>query len=565
MEIKDKKVMILGGFGLVGKAVCRDVLKEHPSEIIITSLFQWEAEEACQNFADSGVPMHPVWGNLFVREKLKDMSRSEIMDSPENRAILLKDVLEVLDEETLENSFLYRIIKLYQPNIIVDCVNSATALAYQDIYSGYYHVKRELAAWDENGEPGENLRIEMEKFLGTSYIPQLIRHIQILYESTRRFGVSSYIKVGTSGTGGMGLNIPYTHSEEKPSRVLLSKTSLAGAHSLLLFLMARTPDAPNVKEIKPATAIAWKKIAYGEILRHGSPIPLYDCPPGKAFTLSETLNKGGKAEYSTLSGNLKAVYIDTGENGIFSYGEFFTITNFGQMQFVTPEEIARYVITEIKGGNTGRDIIGALDASVMGSTYRSGYMRQYALSKMEELLKEHDCDSVAFEILGPPRLSKLLYEAQLLKLAGKTMAGVMAFKSAELSRKLTEIISENSELRSKIISIGVPILMPDERTLLRGPDMKIPVFKYSDELLVTPDNLEEWTYNGWVDLRESNMIVWLDRLHQIDDYLKSIDPEDTSSLYHHGLGYWQPKEELHIGRLVSWIFIEEEKGARVKD
>ena len=74
----------------------------------------------------------------------------------------------------------------------------------------------------------------------------------------------------------MGLNIPYTHSEEKPSRVLLSKSALAGAHTLLLFLMARTPGGPITKEIKPAAAIAWKRIGYGEILRGGRPVPLYD-------------------------------------------------------------------------------------------------------------------------------------------------------------------------------------------------------------------------------------------------------------------------------------------------
>ena len=87
------------------------------------------------------------------------------------------------------------------------------------------------------------------------------------------------MKIGTSGTGGMGLNIPYTHSEEKPSRVLLSKSALAGAHTLLLFLMARTPDGPITKEIKPAAAIAWKRIGYGEILRGGRPVPLYDAEP----------------------------------------------------------------------------------------------------------------------------------------------------------------------------------------------------------------------------------------------------------------------------------------------
>lgn len=38
--------------------------------------------------------------------------------------------------------------------------------------------------------------------------------------------------------------------------MLLSKSALAGAHSLLLFLMARTPGGPITKEIKPAAAIA---------------------------------------------------------------------------------------------------------------------------------------------------------------------------------------------------------------------------------------------------------------------------------------------------------------------
>ena len=87
-------------------------------------------------------------------------------------------------------------------------------------------------------------------------------HIQILQKALLAANVKLYLKVGTAGTGGMGLNIPYTHSEERPSRVLLAKSAVAGAQSLLLFLMARTPDGPVIKEIKPTAAIAWKKIAY---------------------------------------------------------------------------------------------------------------------------------------------------------------------------------------------------------------------------------------------------------------------------------------------------------------
>ena len=565
MQITGKKVLILGGYGLVGRAVVYEILEQKPAEIIITSLFQWEAEKALEEFRNFGIPMHTEWGNIFVREEFKDLSRNELLEDKSKRSIFLQDIMESLDEEILTNSALYRLIEKHRPDIIIDCINSATTFAYQDIYSGYYTVKKQLQKWDEDGKPSNEMRCEIEKFLGTAYIPQLIRHVQILYEATGRFGVSSYMKVGTSGTGGMGLNIPYTHSEERPSRVLLSKTSLAGAHSLLLFLMARSTNAPNVKEIKPATAIAWKKIGYGEVMRKGKPIPLYDCPPDKALELGNTLKRGACAECEALNKNLEEVYIDTGENGIFSYGEFYTITGYGQMQFVTPEEIARNVVTEVTGGNAGRDVIGAIDASVMGSTYRAGYMRQAATDRMEQLLKEHQVDSVAFENLGPPRLSKLLFEAHLLKLAGKTLDGVLEYSPADLSRKMSEIISRDANLRSKIISIGIPILMPDGKKVLTGESMKIPPFKDFDELPVNSDTLEDWAFNGWVDLRESNMITLLDWLNRIKGFLGTIDPDDTSSRYHHGIDYWKMDEELHPGKLAIWVFINVDMGERVKD
>src|SRR6266550_7469795 len=53
-----------------------------------------------------------------------------------------------------------------------------------------------------------------------------------------------------------------------------------------LFLMARTPGGPITKEIKPAAAIAWKRLGYGEILRGGRPVPLYDVDPAQAETLA---------------------------------------------------------------------------------------------------------------------------------------------------------------------------------------------------------------------------------------------------------------------------------------
>ena len=85
------------------------------------------------------------------------------------------------------------------------------------------------------------------------------------------------------------------------------------------------------------------------------------------------------------------------------------------MEFVTPEEIADVLARELLGGNTGHDVINALDNAVMGPTYRAGLMRHWALEKLRALEEQHGVRSVAFENLGPPRLSKLLFEAHLLR------------------------------------------------------------------------------------------------------------------------------------------------------
>ena len=74
------------------------------------------------------------------------------------------------------------------------------------------------------------------------------------------------------------------------------------------------------------------------------------------------LDPGGFARQAEL----RLPVVDTGENGVFTKGEFEAITAMGQMEFVTPEEIARLCVQEIAGRNTGRDVISAIDAAVLG-------------------------------------------------------------------------------------------------------------------------------------------------------------------------------------------------------
>ena len=568
MDIKNRTVLVLGGGGLVGCAICRKLVEERPRRIIVTSLLQSEAEEAARSlrkeFPSLGKNFFvPWWGNIFVRQTLKDTRRVYMIDDPAMRAMLIEDNLGELTEETIRRSTIFRLIDAYKPEIIIDCINSATAIAYQDIFRGARRVLQQIKK-NERSDNSAALRRVTEQLLCTLYIPQLIRHVQLLYRSMHKSGTKIYLKIGTSGTGGMGLNIPYTHSEERPSSVLLSKSAVAGAHTLLLFLMGRTPDAPITKEIKPTAAIAWKRITYGEIKRRGAPVRLFDCPPGRAVKLGKTLElnmaNGARATGETL----KSVFIDTGENGLFSRGEFETIATPGQMEFVTAEEIAEDVIYEIRGGNTGHDIINALDNATLSPTYRAGYLFHGAKQRLEELERRHGVRSIAFEILGPPRLSKLLYEAHLLELCCANAKTVLDTSATDLSRKLLRLISTDRKLRSRIISIGIPILLPDGKSLLRANEIKIPPDRGEKYVPITAKSIDLWSHDGWIDLRVANMRRWKERLRKIMRMVDEVRAPDTSSQFMYTRKYWNDFRDIDPGKLAGWIFSFEEEGMRMK-
>ncbi|MCZ7546035.1 MAG: short-chain dehydrogenase [Anaerolineae bacterium] len=559
MDIRGKNVMVFGGYGLVGAAVCRDLMAERPARLVIGSLRRDEAESAVRafraEFPDSPTALIPTWGNVFTRREFKDLHPTELFADPVKRARHIADTFDPLNDAILHAANLYQLMTGQaeelggQPaHIVIDCVNTATAIAYQNVYRRSDAMRAWLA--DPDGGPCADVA---ENLIGAQYLPQLVRHVQILYKAAKAAGTEAYVKVGTSGTGGMGLNIPFTHGEEKPSRMLLSKSAIAGAHSQLLFLLARTPDALTVvKEIKPAAAIAWKKIGYGPVADRGGPITLYDCPLDAAVPVEQAIAEGGRADFGQpLGRQLESVYIDTGENGVFSLDEFTAITTLGQMEFVTPQEIAAAVVQEIKGSNTGRDIVGALDGAVMGPTYRAGVPARQRPPPDAPAEQQHGVRSVAFEVLGPPRLSKLLFEAHLLERLFRTMDEALAEKPETMAHRALEEIGRNQHLRAHIVSIGLAILLPDGKCLLRGPVIKS----------TTPEG-------GWVDLTPENMALWQRRLSQIvADIDAAIRDEDTSSERRRAFPAernWAADHSFDVGEIVGWLFIHEEEGVRGK-
>jgi hypothetical protein len=207
------------------------------------------------------------------------------------------------------------------------------------------------------------------------------------------------------------------------------------------------------------------------------------------------------------------------------------------------------------GHPTGHDVVAALDASTAGPTYRAGVMRQVALDRMAALEAEHGVEAIAYEMLGPPRLSKLLFEAAILSWLYDDLRVAAKLDPDDAAERAEALIRENTDLRVRILSIGLPILLADGQRMLRGPEVKV-----APEGNQSPRDAR-LAENGWVDLRPANWRKWSGRVRAMLDAeagpgadsgsLRDLEPDGGGA-------------RIRPGRMAAWVFREEDRGARVK-
>ncbi|MFL6282943.1 MAG: hypothetical protein ACJ74Q_07345 [Pyrinomonadaceae bacterium] len=578
--------LVLGGGGMIGAQVVHEIASQlKPRWIVLCSRYHKEVSDITRTYEREfpRVRFIPVWGDVFLRrewnmeERLHQLTRERLLDSAEHRQELYDDVFHDIDK-AYERSQLVRLILEHKPEVVVDSVNTATAISYQDTFKSSEIAKHNFDALKErfNGAAdGEadgvaNLFKSTERALETllinQSIPQLIRHTLLIHRAMSEAGTRLYLKIGTTGTGGMGLNIPYTHSEDKPSATLMTKTAIAFAHTGLMFLMARTPGGPIVKEIKPGAMVGYSNITCRTIREHGKLGKSKFLFDSREEPLGDTLvPRRREGEYTRLD-KMKMVVVDTGENGLFTKGEFETITHLWQMEYITPEEIAQQAVLEIKGSNTGYDVIAAVDSAILNPTYRAGYIRHFALEEAEHLeflqsRKDAKSPSVALGLLGPPELGKLLWEAYLIKQSFEELNNVIKESAETLSSEIYAYLHAKPYIRHTITSVGLPILVPDGSALIRGPFIRIPEVIDTDESVsLTNDNIEKWANKGWVDLRPKNFERWQQRFRKMQRESQRL--RGRGSAYITSDAYISDK--VQIGAIVAWIFNNENFGYRIK-
>ena len=566
-------VLILGGAGMVGLQVARESARElKPQKIVIAGLFEQEVQDAIEFLREelAGIELVGAAGDIFLPQSLQGRRRADIVRDPNAYEELFREIFS--RDADFTKSALYRLIDEYKPDVVVDAINTATAISYQDEFKSSEKTYGLLRAI-ENADDAEKLA-KLPEFIGavrelliSQGVPQIARHILFLQRALENTAVRVYVKVGTTGTGGMGLNIPYTHSEDKPSLQLLAKSAIGFAHTGLLFLLARTPSGSEekhgaiIKEIKPGAMIGFRRVNKKHITFRGESSPAYltnarEEEVGSSLKLRDDPASYGRFEERDVP--FEIVGADTGENGFFSIGEFQAITYPRQMEYVTPEEVARTAVLEILGASTGRDVLSAIDGAITEPSYRAGVLREHAIRAMQSLEREKRVlPSIAIGQLGPPKLSKLLAEAHLILGAAKTdsVDAIRQIAPADLQRRVEAYLAEEPSIASLIVTIGVPILRERNGKLMltRGPRISIPPAPAGGDPVMALDatKVEHHARTGWVDLRLENFELWQQRLRGV----ASPDVEVYGSAALDIKGY--PGDTFVPGDIVGWLLTNE--------
>ncbi len=149
----------------MGEAVARAFLHHDPRRVVVAGLTREEAEESVaelrSEFKGSEAAIDPYWGDLFVPASMKDRPRREVLDDPVARDQLVNDLYGELTDEVFERSALGRLLLDVRPDIVIDSINTAGALAYQNFFNSAMDlldkaragVRRARAKWRSTWPP----------------------------------------------------------------------------------------------------------------------------------------------------------------------------------------------------------------------------------------------------------------------------------------------------------------------------------------------------------------------------------------------------------------------------
>lgn len=477
--MKHKTILFIGT-GQIGKAILNKMLLSNPQKIIIHNLTEEESIFICNKFKKKypNIEFIPSYGNIFMPYSLKDLSNRNLYDKSED---IINYFYSEISQSIFEKSTIVTLIKKYEPSLIVDAINTATVLG--NAYNPEYNFK----CYHEDSSSCST------KLMVDDYTTKIINFVYSLKYGIETYNVEKYVKVSTTGLGGMGINMPYTHGDNPKinlSSALMGKIAASGVLHQLLWNLEHTMGN-NVSLIIPATFVGYDSVKSEPIETDKGLLFKRTVP--KSYKITDT--KKIKYNDTITDEYLKFPVVRAGENHVYSKMELNVLTAIGQMEGITKEEVANKVIDCIQG-KSSNDILLALNNAMLKPTYLGREMIYDINNKFNNIKYSY---GIATGNLGVT-LSKKLYELYLIKDAYPT---VTKLKSENIDNIVKEVNTKITDsIIEEIITLGIPLLDYNNNFYI-GDYSLVPNVNEDNNL--SKENIEKWSKIGWVDLRKDNI------------------------------------------------------------
>lgn len=392
-SLRNKRILVLGGTGLVGRNTVLALMKQGARHIGVVGLKNgatWKKLGEIEH--NQKVKIKKYKNDLMIPSQFGRYSFEKITSQKNNS--FARVLAAGVKKDEIKKETLYKIIVDFRPDFIVDSINTATQCSYINTHSRVID--------------GVGIGLLL-----------LLRYYQVLYhllrqdfwkEKKKKVNILQYIKIGTTGIGGMGLGIPFTHGEEQPSLSLLKKVAMAGSQTNILFAMSNSRNIANIQEIIPATSI---------------------------FQLSGF--------------DAKRKEIDGGESRGYALEEFRLLTDKRLMGVIDAFELAEIIVDALKTGKSRFDALGSLMRARVARSSKSSAKRRDTSQTWQEDQNKQKAISIAHGNLGPRRIRKLLFELFILLDFYQThTTDFWHFSPRKIQEHITTEISENTSLQKEM-------------------------------------------------------------------------------------------------------------------
>lgn len=537
------KTILVLGVGQIGKAITRRIIEQKPEKIILHNLTKNESDNCCKYFSKycKNIELISSYGNIFMPYEFNKLTNMQEKLSCKDE--LLQFYYSDLGPDILKKSTLYKLVQKWHPDLIVDAINSGTVLG------NHYKPELILSKVSKSAQIDVNTSVSI---LLNDFVPKAINFVYSLKLAMEDFKVKKYLKISTTGLGGMGMNMPYTHGDTPKSSLsfaLMGKISAAGVLHQLLWNLSHTTNL-NISLLIPATFVGYDSTKFEPIETDVGLVKKINNPKKLRLKEGDTLeySKGVSEEY------LKFPVVRAGENHVYSLYELSALTAVGQMEAITKEEVANAAIEDICG-QTKKNMLNYMDSGMLSSTFAGKTMVEKIKTELLNLMQENRTTSIATGNLGVT-VAKRLYELYMIKKVCKTVDDLKKIDIKELYDSIVQNLESDKGLIIEMLSLGLPIVTENENVYIGDYSL----FPGKDSnLTVTRERLEKWIQVGWVDLRAENILFWKETIDYVYNDAKKVLDDKNFILNRDAAAI---DNDYDIGEILAYYYNLQEKGRK---